>query len=1059
MSDNEFKIKAVVEWEVDEKQLEDTWKKAWEYVQKWLKEQKISLKAEKKDLERDLKDIQKTIDWMVKEWNTKSKIYFQAQLEKDEFENRLKEVNSQIDDLNNKIEKWFNVNAFWHLLSSWIFDKIWNSVLSLWKKVLWLWDSAQQAQISFTTMLWSVDKAKDLLEDLSEFASKTPFELGWIRDSAKQLLAMGVQAKDMIPTLKSLWDVSAGLNVPLERLALNYGQVLTQGKLTWKELKDFTTAWVPLIDELSKNLNKSKTEIQDMVSQWKISADDMVKAFESMTNAWWRFANLMEEQSKTLWWLISNLEDEVSLTGEVIGEQLVPTASVFVEWLWKIVWWIREWVQENPKLTSAIATFVWVVWWLIALWWTLAGVITLLTASFWSLALPILWVVAAAGALTAGGIALRNYMHEQDIQNKYSWETYESLKDKIEENSKALDELNKKFEEWKISAEEYEEAKKSLQDEEWELKEALDLTSISADEVRRELERIRNSDLSLEDKIQALEWLRKKANQTAEALHNAWEELQRLWAKMEAEKKEEEEWMRSSFWAWWLVWDTQMQYNMALFDWQQQVQENEDLIDSIWEVENEIDSLNWQLDKTGDNFDNTFWWWWKSAEDSAKKILESKKKLLKEERDLKIKEVQQSNMSEEEKWEAILKINDDYKDKLYELEKWETENVIKESEKQLKAKEEQYKKEISYYEDLKKITDKVDSATEKHRENVEKLGDEWAKVKDKARDSLREVNNSIKELDDDFWNDLVERYSKVKEEIKKARWKEWASWIMDYADLDFLLNYDWSSINWIDIDKAIEYRKLVLELEDLEKNLTEEQKQQAEVQDRLTETEKKRLEYEKERAVLVEKSKMLEAISDSWDWNEQAKIRYKDDSKEQIEYFDKTKEQWVEITDFKNEEYARDVLDNQEKLAQKKLDLDTALEDELKAYGDQVLDIKKKYEDDTKNYKIELDNKKKAFAQYVQDMNALASQLSSRVWHNAYWGNLLEWSASWVWENGPEQIIARQSSYVQPRNAVNNNSTIYNNQSSLSINGLEIWNMNSVDDLLDELRNRLTYRH
>jgi hypothetical protein len=92
-------------------------------------------------------------------------------------------------------------------------------------------------------------------------------------------------------------------------------------------------------------------------------------------------------------------------------------------------------------------------------------------------------------------------------------------------------------------------------------------------------------------------------------------------------------------------------------------------------------------------------------------------------------------------------------------------------------------------------------------------------------------------------------------------------------------------------------------------------------------------------------------------------------------------------------------------------------------------------------------------------MNALASQLSSRVWHNAYWGNLLEWSASWVWENGPEQIIARQSSYVQPRNAVNNNSTIYNNQSSLSINGLEIWNMNSVDDLLDELRNRLTYRH
>jgi hypothetical protein len=48
--------------------------------------------------------------------------------------------------------------------------------------------------------------------------------------------------------------VSAGLNVPLERLALNYGQVMNQGKLTYKELKDFTSAGVPLADELAKNL-------------------------------------------------------------------------------------------------------------------------------------------------------------------------------------------------------------------------------------------------------------------------------------------------------------------------------------------------------------------------------------------------------------------------------------------------------------------------------------------------------------------------------------------------------------------------------------------------------------------------------------------------------------------------------------------------------------------------------------------------------------------------------------------------------------------------------------
>jgi tape measure domain-containing protein len=173
-------------------------------------------------------------------------------------------------------------------------------------------------------MLGSAEEAQSLLKDLSDFAKTTPFELQGIRESATQLLAMGVQAQDMIPTLKALGDVSAGLNVPLERLALNYGQVLTQGKLTGKELKDFTTAGVPLLDELSKNLNKSKTEIQDMVSQGKISAKDMVDAFDSMTSAGGKFADLMEAQSKTLAGQWSNLQDTIAGIGEQIGLAIIP---------------------------------------------------------------------------------------------------------------------------------------------------------------------------------------------------------------------------------------------------------------------------------------------------------------------------------------------------------------------------------------------------------------------------------------------------------------------------------------------------------------------------------------------------------------------------------------------------------------------------------------------------------------------------------------------------------------------------------------------------------------
>lgn len=72
------------------------------------------------------------------------------------------------------------------------------------KSVIELASNLQQNQIAFTTMLGSADAAKKMLADLSDFAKKTPFELVGIRETAKQLLAMGVTQENMIPTMKML---------------------------------------------------------------------------------------------------------------------------------------------------------------------------------------------------------------------------------------------------------------------------------------------------------------------------------------------------------------------------------------------------------------------------------------------------------------------------------------------------------------------------------------------------------------------------------------------------------------------------------------------------------------------------------------------------------------------------------------------------------------------------------------------------------------------------------------------------------------------------------------
>lgn len=186
-------------------------------------------------------------------------------------------------------------------------------------------------------MLGSAEMAGILLKQLSDFAKATPFELVGIRENAKQLLAMGVAQENIIPTLKSLGDVAAGLSVPLDRLALAYGQVLSKGRLQGQELLQFTEAGVPLLATLATNLGKTTAEISKMVENGQISAKDVTVAFETMSGAGGKFANLMEEQSKTVAGKFSNLKDTINSLGESIGSKFLPSLGTAIDGVLEVV--------------------------------------------------------------------------------------------------------------------------------------------------------------------------------------------------------------------------------------------------------------------------------------------------------------------------------------------------------------------------------------------------------------------------------------------------------------------------------------------------------------------------------------------------------------------------------------------------------------------------------------------------------------------------------------------------------------------------------------------------
>ncbi len=190
----------------------------------------------------------------------------------------------------------------------------------------------QKAQISYETILGDPEKAKRTLRELNELALESPFfGIQTLRTQGKQLLAVGVGASELTDTLKTLGDIAAGVDVPLSRLALNYGQVLAQGKLTGRELRDFAVAGVPLVSELAKQLNVADKAVFDMVSRGEIGFDQVKKALEGMTTEGGRFNNLMNRMGETLPGKLSKIADNMILIGERLGSAIAGPAGSLLD--------------------------------------------------------------------------------------------------------------------------------------------------------------------------------------------------------------------------------------------------------------------------------------------------------------------------------------------------------------------------------------------------------------------------------------------------------------------------------------------------------------------------------------------------------------------------------------------------------------------------------------------------------------------------------------------------------------------------------------------------------
>jgi tape measure domain-containing protein len=203
-----------------------------------------------------------------------------------------------------------------------------SALLDLFSKPLKLAANLEAAAISFNTMLGSVEKGKKMMADLQKFALATPFGIIGATDAAKQLMAFGISADKVLPTMKVLGDLAQGDSGRFERLALVLGQVRATNKLFAQDTTQFANANINIIEALAKSMGKPTAEIAKLKEAGQITFNDVARALQMLTSEGNLFHNGMSAQlqgTKGQWQLFT---EQVELALTRVGEAMIEGFDV-----------------------------------------------------------------------------------------------------------------------------------------------------------------------------------------------------------------------------------------------------------------------------------------------------------------------------------------------------------------------------------------------------------------------------------------------------------------------------------------------------------------------------------------------------------------------------------------------------------------------------------------------------------------------------------------------------------------------------------------------------------
>lgn len=223
-------------------------------------------------------------------------------------------------------------------------------------------DAASQIEdttVQFEVLTGSATTAKKLVEELSEFGAKTPFEMQGISTAAKSLMAYGFTATEVVPKLQQIGDAASATGNSLADVAQVYGQVAATGKITGERLNQFQEKGIPILAAIATQLGVTSDKAREMISSTNgVPFATFEKAFAGLSEKGGIAFEGMIKQSKTLSGVISSAKDEVIIFAAQMGQKLLPTIKSIVLMTGDLINVFRnmvKWTEKNTDTFLSIA--------------------------------------------------------------------------------------------------------------------------------------------------------------------------------------------------------------------------------------------------------------------------------------------------------------------------------------------------------------------------------------------------------------------------------------------------------------------------------------------------------------------------------------------------------------------------------------------------------------------------------------------------------------------------------------------------------------------------------